>query len=51
MKKEYEEVLNFEIKWCEENSEEIDCSDEYKQGFIAGLKQAIYLLDKVDNLI
>ena len=35
-------VIEAEIKWCEENKGAMP--EEYSRGFIAGLKQAIYLI-------
>jgi hypothetical protein len=35
-------ILNKEIVWCEENKG--IAPDEYRRGFIAGLKQAVYII-------
>lgn len=36
-------VIESEIKWCEENSSAMP--PEFRRGFIAGLNQAVYLIN------
>lgn len=39
----FTKMLEAEIRWCEKNKESMPA--EYRNGFIAGLKQAIYLIN------
>jgi hypothetical protein len=39
----FAQIIEFEIKWCEENNGAMP--DEFRKGFIAGLKQAVYLIN------
>jgi len=44
--KEGQEIIKKEIEWCESpEAQAVDTSDDYKAGFVAGLNQAIFLLD------
>lgn len=39
----FTDILEAEIKWCENNDGAMP--EEFRKGFIAGLKQAIYLIN------
>jgi len=43
MKDKQYQIIEAEIKWCEEHKDAMP--KEYSRGFIAGLKQAVYLLN------
>jgi len=48
-KEEIIDVLNQEIKWCNENTNQFlsKSLDEYRQGFIKGLEQAILIINRI----
>ena len=41
-------IIN-EIKWCVNNRDSGSETKEYKDGFIRGLEQALFLLSKLTN--
>lgn len=43
-KKEVIEMLKQEIEWCKNNPEKINMPEDWKEGFISGLKQAVKLV-------
>lgn len=43
------EVIEQEIKWCEENRGMN--SKEFEDGFIAGLKQALFLINAAEHSV
>lgn len=48
MENKYIEIIDKEITWCEENSHGT-VPREYQEGFIAGLKQARLLIEKIKD--
>lgn len=44
---EFIEVLETELTWSKENYPSIEIPSQYKEGFMAGLKQAQFLIKKV----
>lgn len=43
----FNQALKDEIKWCKENSDKINMPRDWKDGFIAGLKQALLIAQKI----
>ena len=51
-KKNIEDAINKEIEWCnKQNSKQAMVDPKFHKGFIAGLKQALFLLKKIRSKI
>ena len=49
---ECKKIIELEIKWCRKANKSEDfneLSDDYKDGFVAGLEQAKYLLTVIEK--
>lgn len=44
MKEKSIQLIEKEIKWCEDNKQSVDLSEDYKKGFIKGLEQALFFI-------
>jgi hypothetical protein len=44
---DFKKLIKEEIKWCEENPNS-NLSEEYKKGFIQGLKQALNFIGQYE---